>query len=298
MPSHHPSDRTPLGIAQKMFIQRMLAEHCWTEAQAELVYQECGKDDDERHHDLPPRSSTPSSPSLVDLIKWCNSHLSDFGLEIVSVTLPDSYCYHPQEEEPERPHSRRSTSSAGTSGTSNSSKGSTSTKYYTMVNQFPDAITKDVYQNYLFQPPSLQSYVKRVLSHLAQSYPQPAARATLLNLKHSAVPPPHRPDDDQKDPTVSSQQQQQQQPKVTLTLAEDMLERLLDEQWLRPVHGDASPPSSSRGGGAGTKIGLGPRAWGELSYFLTTPTEEDANNNNDDDDARRRLWPQPIYIRY
>jgi hypothetical protein len=29
-----------------------------------------------------------------------------------------------------------------------------------------------------------------------------------------------------------------------------------------------------------------------LSYFLTTPDEEN------DDDARRRLWPQPIYIRY
>jgi hypothetical protein len=189
-----------------------------------------------------------------------------------------------------------------------------------MINQFPDAITKDVFQNYIFQPPSLQSYVKQILFHLAQQYPTPASRATILNLKNN-IPTassqegktaikPMMDDDDNDDSTTtarptptSSSSSTTTTTKVTLSQAEDMLERLLDEQWLMQVEvgtkskkrRSTSSSSSSSTSNIAKMIVLGPRAWGELSYLLSSSDESMEQTRSA---STKLLLPQPIYIRY
>ena len=291
--------RDELGIAQKMFNQRLLAEHCWTEAQAQHIYTD---------EILPSCSATgdsgPRDISLIDTIKLCNSHLSDFGLEIVSITVPDytnqdSNDDDDDEEEEDEERPQRHPISSNT------------IKYYTMVNKFPDTITKEVYQNYLFQPPTLQSYVKQVLLHLARHYPTPSTRATLLNLKNNTnenlSSTTSHDGDGHASQATSTSVVVVAPPKVSLSNAEDMLERLLDEQWvMEVVTTNRNHKSQRRNSTTNTKIAIGPRALGELSYLISSPAagtdeEEDDNDNKPSASSNHHLkvlLPQPIYIRY
>ena len=331
-----------------MFNQRLLAAHAWTEAQAHHIYTQellptvSNDDDDDRN--------TVDRVSLTETIQCCNGHLSDFGLEIVSITLPDytklqvndhdddeEEAQDDEEEEEEdtedRPpsnskSSRRSSTTTTTRNSSNTTPATTSTtiKYYTIINQFPDAIAKEIYQPFLFQPNgTLQGYVQHVVWHLSQQYPTPAARATILNLKNS-IPNSSRSTTNPAEvaavetivppsSAASSSVVLPPSPKVTLSQAEDMLERLLDEQWLMEVVVLSATKNrrTSSSSSHNAKIALGPRALGELSYLLQSSSSaaEDDDDNEPDNNVNDRqpprssssskwnvLLPQPIYIRY
>ena len=339
-----PIFKKELSVVQKMFNQRLLAAHAWTEAQAHHIYTQellpaVSNDNDD--------DDAVDRVSLTETIQCCNGHLSDFGLEIVSITLPDytklqvndhdddeEEAQDDEEEEEEdtedRPpsnskSSRRSSSSTTTTRSTTPATISTTIKYYTIINQFPDAIAKEIYQPFLFQPNgTLQGYVQHVVWHLSQQYPTPAARATILNLKNSIPNSSRSTTNPMEDavvetmvpPSSTASTSVLPSPKVTLSQAEDMLERLLDEQWLMEVvvlSATKNRRTSSSSSSHNAKIALGPRALGELSYLLQSSSSaaEDDDDNEPDNNVNDRqpprssssskwnvLLPQPIYIRY
>ena len=340
-----PIFKKELSVVQKMFNQRLLAAHAWTEAQAHHIYTQellpaVSNDNDD--------DDAVDRVSLTETIQCCNGHLSDFGLEIVSITLPDytklqmndhddddeeEEAQDDEEEEgdtedrpPSNSKSSRRSSTTTTRNSSSTTPATTSTtiKYYTIINQFPDAIAKEIYQPFLFQPNgTLQGYVQHVVWHLSQQYPTPAARATILNLKNSI---PHRRRSTTNPMEVAVVETMVPpsstapssvvlpSPKVTLSQAEDMLERLLDEQWLMEVVVlSATKNRRTSSSSHNAKIALGPRTLGELSYLLQSSSSaaEDDDDNEPDNNVNDRqpprssssskwnvLLPQPIYIRY
>ena len=332
-----PIFKKELSVVQKMFNQRLLAAHAWTEAQAHHIYTQELLPTVSNDHDAVDRVS------LTETIQCCNGHLSDFGLEIVSITLPDytklqvndhddddeeEEAQDDEEEDTEdRPPSNSKSSRRSTSSTTTPATISTTIKYYTIINQCPDAIAKEIYQPFLFQPNgTLQGYVQHVVWHLSQQYPTPAARATILNLKNS-IPNSSRSTTNPMEvavvetmvppsSTASTSVVLLPSPKVTLSQAEDMLERLLDEQWLMEVvvlSATKNRRTSSSSSSHNAKIALGPRALGELSYLLQSSSSAAENDDNEPDknvndrqpprsSSSSSKWnvllPQPIYIRY
>jgi hypothetical protein len=180
LPTMAAHDTVELTVPQKMFLQRMLAEHCWTEKEAKKVHTE-----------------TQAASSLRETIQCCNTQLAQFGLEIVSLTLKE-------------------------------------TCYYTLMNQYPDPMVRDIYAPIHFQPQALQQYLQDIFLHLLQAPERSATRAVLLNLKHNA----------------------QNGGDLSLSRVEDMLERWIEERWLM---------SSTN-----HQITIGPRSYCELSYLWTT----------------------------
>lgn len=118
----------PLSTGQKIFNQRLLAEHCLVETQAQALYEEL----QQTYEDL-------QDLSLTDCIKSANAQLQYLGLEIVAISMPS--------EE----NGKKKT-----------------VRHYAMVNKFPDDIAKQAFQATVFQPASQQSYVKAVLEKLVQ----------------------------------------------------------------------------------------------------------------------------------
>jgi hypothetical protein len=232
-PSHHIIIMSePLSTGQKIFNQRLLAEHCLTERQAEALYEEL----QQTYADL------EEFPSLIDCIKSANAQLQYLGLEIVAIAMPasasDADENDEDEDESENSHSNKKSKRA--------SMTTSTVRHYAMVNKFPDDIAKQTFQAAIFQPPSQQAYVKAVLEMLVQD--RATARSTLLNLKN----------------TVSSAES-----KVTLSEAQDALERLLEEKWLTETTTKSATNKAHRRGSNAAQVQLGPRAYCELSYLLT-----------------------------
>jgi hypothetical protein len=302
----------PLTLHQKMFNQRLLAEHCWTEEVAlhvyynEILQQEPPMVILQQQHSVSSNSKSNRNTNqkalvaeLMDTIKCCNAQLQYFGLEIVSIGIPIS---DPSSIVATMKNRSSRNKDADTAAEEDDVARPTPTKiqkYYTMMNQYPDNIAKDVFQNTLFQPPVLQAYVKLVLHHLLQRPPpKTATRATLLNLKNDI------PYDN-----VTT--------KLTLSMVEDMMERLIEEHWLIEVRGNSPHPtpdndvddddddeddnlhhnkkrrSNIPSTKNSTRITIGPRSYCELSYlFMNHPDESDVAV------VDTTQIPQPIYIRF
>jgi Nse1 non-SMC component of SMC5-6 complex len=245
-----------LTLGQKVFNQRLLAEHCLSETQASALFEEL----QQTYPDL-----GEGFNSLHDCIKSSNGQLRHLGLEIVAIAMPAKYGVvsveddDDENEENDDDNTMSQKSKPGpskrSSSTPSSSASSTKILHYAMVNKFPDEIAKKTWQAAVFQPLTQQSFVKAVLERLAQEGATP--RSTLLNLKN----------------TVSGSTSSE---RITLASAEDALERLLSEKWIVPAK------SNKKGGrrGAATSsngsIVLGPRAFCELTYFFTDEFGVDA----------------------
>jgi hypothetical protein len=114
----------------------------------------------------------------------------------------------------------------------------TPTRHYAMINSFPDDVAKQSFQTVLFQPPSQQAYVRAVFETLVEAKGAGVPRNTLLNVKNNL------PEDNS----------------LSLALAEDALDKLIEEKWLVLEQGKK---------GRNANIFIGPRSYCELSYLLT-----------------------------
>jgi hypothetical protein len=236
-----------LTLGQKVFNQRLLAEHCLSETQASALFEEL----QQTYPDL-----SEGFNSLHDCIKSSNGQLRHLGLEIVAIAMPAKYGVvsvadeEEENEENDDDNTMSQTSNSGPTKRSSSnplSGSSTTTLHYAIVNKFPDEVAKKTWQAAIFQPLTQQAFVKAVLERLSREGATP--RSTLLNLKN----------------TVSGSASSE---RITLGSAEEALERMLSDKWIVPA-------KSSKKGRRGTTLSsngsivLGPRAFCELTYFLT-----------------------------
>jgi hypothetical protein len=133
-----------LTRGQKMFNQRLLAEHCVTEEVARGIWNTIHEaaDDDGMGAD-----------SFEASVALCNTQLKFCGLEIVAVSIKPPV--------------------------GNNSGSNKSLQHYAVVNMFPDAMAKKSFTNafHLHQ----YAFVRLVLEKLVEG---PAARSTLINLRN------------------------------------------------------------------------------------------------------------------
>jgi hypothetical protein len=183
----------PLTRGQKMFNQRILAEHCIPEEEARQIWEDLRRDND--------MGGSKMEESLV----ICNKQLAYTGLEIVAVSIRD--------------------------------ENDKAKCYYSMINKFPDEISKKAFLT-LFQPQQ-HAYVRVILEKLVEG---PEKRSSLLNLRLEM----------EGSDTASKN--------LTLPAAEETLDALEDEKWIQSM--------KSKDGSNSAALGLAPRAYAELSYLL------------------------------
>lgn len=284
-----------LSLGQKVLNQRLLAEHCWSEAQAQAVYEELQQTYEND-------AVVNPNHSLMECMKSCNEQLRFLGLEIIVVAMPVAQPTLSSSSSQTSNEENEDQESGGGGNQKKQPTGTRTARHYCMVNKFPDGMAKQAWQAALFPQPAQQAFVKAVLAHLVAATTTPtttspqhqhdrpavaaaASRSTLINLRTTPAAA------DASAPSI-----------LSLPLAEDTIDRMIAEQWIvlsstvssssraslsnrasantMEEHDDEendSPPKSVRqrgrssigGGGGNNRFVLGPRAFGELSYFLT-----------------------------
>jgi Nse1 non-SMC component of SMC5-6 complex len=274
----------PLGQGLKMFNQRLLAEHCLSEVDARALWDDIRQQQADVVSDM-------NGTTFEESIASSNKELDFIGLEIVGISLPDKSSMVDEEQEEDDENITRK---------SKKTKKRKNVIYYSIINRFPDEIAKKCFQS-MFTSQE-QGYVRLVLEKLVEK--GPTSRNVVLNYKNllddstgpgssqsqrlsilsqrSGNNNNEHDEDDQNDLVAVKR------PALTLSMVEDVLEKLLEEKWLICGHADSgnSNNSNRRRSSNSFRIDIGPRGYMELSKILT----EEFGLDKDD-------LPQQIYHR-
>ena len=231
-----------LTRSQTLLNQRLLAEHCLEEDKIRRLWDSISsKNDDDNEND-----DENNKLTFEETLAVCNEQLTQIGLEIVSVSIV---------------------------------AGSSSGKYFCIINKFPDDIAQKTFER-LFHPQQ-HAFVRVVLEKLVND--GPTRRNPLLNARLEDKANDGDNDDDAKDKSDENNENNQvEKPKketskqLPLPLAEQVLDILTDEKWIDKVKTDEGA----------IVYALAPRAYAELSYLL----EKEFGMDKDD-------LPQQIYYR-
>jgi hypothetical protein len=213
----------PLSQAQKAFHQRIMAAHVFTETEARAVWE-----------------SLDDRTKFEAALKSCNAQLRYAGLEISAVAMPTTTT-HPKSD----PDTDDDTPPTASPNRQNNHKALT--KYYAMINKFPDEIAKVTFQR--LWTPAEHALVRIWLESLVEN--TFLSRASLINARSKL------------DAKLS----------LTLEQSQSLLNRLVDEAWLR----ESNQGKNARPGSMQAAIVLAPRTYLELSYMLMDEFGMDAN---------------------
>ena len=221
----------PLSYAQKALNQRLLAEHTLKEDDLRALWNELNN----------------NNMSLEDALRQSNAQLAHAGLEIAAIAM--------KEENVDN--------GMTTQNSTSSTNATTVKKYFSLINKFPDDLAKETFGK--LYTPAEHALVRLWLAALVETTVE--SRAGLLNLR-SQLSKSTQTQTQATQPTQdeNAENQPTQQTTTTLSLslqgAEDLLERLLEEQWLEYS-------SSTRRQSMQAQIQLAPRTYLELGYLLT-----------------------------
>jgi len=278
----------PLTIAQKMFNQRLLAQHCMTEEEARTLWNEIAAvtvasapstalpvHTSSSSSNRKTRTSTGSAAAagstrqqqqqqqrLEDALVDMNGQLQYVGLEIVGISMMRQNNNDQESSTPQPSQTKSSKSTPKSTQTKSTPKPSqvpsTQQKqnqqkqqmYYVMRNKSPDDIVKNAFWH---QYTELQHiYVRTVIHQLVEQ--GPLKRSTLLNSRLNADDTAAAADDDNNN-NITPSQTNKSNKTITLPAAEAVLDSLLQEKWIENV-------------GSHCTYALSPRAYAELSYLL------------------------------
>lgn len=260
----------PLQRGQKMFNQRLLAEHCLSESDAKILWNE-----------LREAGNDMGSDTFEDSIALCNNILKLAGLEIVGVSIPTPMS---EDEDNNNGNEIRSPNSKSPKRRSKKSL----VRYYSIINQFPDDIAKKCFEPF-FQPQQ-QAYVRFIFEKLVEL--GPTSRTIILNYKNdvnqnfgkttgnnplsmSQLTQNTQNNNDDDEGIIASKGKI---PPLTLPMVEDILDQLVEGKWLVLVNGIMMEQQSqsqtnnkktrNRVSLSSVTIDIGPRAFLEISYLL------------------------------
>jgi len=247
-----------------MFNQRLLAAHCLQESEARDLWKRLTEGG----------GGGESNPEkLEDALVLMNRQLKYAGLEIRGVSIVPS---KPRQDENDADaggnddnegedgrgkQSQRSTGS-GSSGKGSRGRGIRPVRYYAMINKFPDEVAKACFQIGTVHE---QAFVRNLIERFAASGGEPEPWSALVNSRSEINDgnSNNSTNDDGGGGDGGSNKNKNSKTKVTLPQAENLVWLLLDEKWLQREN-----PAEGGGGKKSSLIGLGPRTYLELSYFL------------------------------
>lgn len=272
----------PLQRGQKMLNQRLLAEHCMTEAELKTLWNE-----------LRSAGNDMGGNTFEESIASCNNNLKLAGLEIVGISMLDASQLRDENNDINSPGQLPSSSSSNQSSKRKPKK--TLVRYYSIINQYADDIAKKCFES-MFQPQQ-QAYVRYVLEKLVEL--GPTSRTTILNYKNDVnqsyqnsnrTTTGNMPlsqmtqntandiDDDGNDNDGNRVSTKGKISPLTLPMVEDTLDQLIEAKWLILVTndhessggGDKRPNSNGRRTSSSSNIliDIGPRSYLEISYLL------------------------------
>lgn len=201
---------TQLTTGQRLFNQRLLAEHCLPEHKLRAIWEQLAEQED------------MGAQTMEETMAVCNEPMRSIGLEIRCIAIKN--------RQQDTSLSMNDISDVASTAASVSQR--KTTKYYAIVNSYPDEVAKAGFLQSMV--PGETTYIKVILENLVE---EPQSLATLLNL---------RPDSDQE--------------KISLPVAEQIVYKLLDDKWLEWTTGQ-------RGNSA--LIQMAPRTYMELAHLLS-----------------------------